>query len=37
MPGLAEGRPSLLMGDRTIVCEPGMCLCVYSGECVSVY
>ena len=23
VPGLAEGRPSLLMGDRGIVCEPG--------------
>lgn len=23
VPGLAEGRPSLLVGDRVIVCEPG--------------
>lgn len=23
VPGLSEGRPSLLMGDRAIVCEPG--------------
>lgn len=23
VPGLAEGRPSLLIGDRAIICEPG--------------
>ena len=23
VPGLAEGRPSLLVGDRVIVCDPG--------------
>ena len=29
VPGLAEGRPSLLMGDRAIVCEPGACTCLH--------
>lgn len=28
MPGLAEGRPSLLVGDKVIVCEEGTCVCV---------
>ena len=27
--GLAEGRPSLLIGDKVIVCEEGIrCLCI---------
>ena len=23
VPGLAEGRPSLIVGDSVLVCEPG--------------
>ena len=23
VPGLAEGRPSIIVGDRVILCEPG--------------
>ena len=36
VPGLAEGRPSLLVGDRVIVCEPGKLMagmCYHSFHC----
>ena len=34
VPGLAEGRPSLLIGDRVIICASGELECSDGGECV---
>ena len=39
VPGLAEGRPSLLIGDIVIACVPGKRerVCVHCVHCVRVY
>jgi putative helicase MOV10L1 len=33
VPGLAEGRPSVLVGDKVIVCEPGKLMVLSSPIC----
>ena len=32
VPGLAEGRPSLIVGDSVLVCEPGQYWILYSTQ-----